>query len=46
MVGAYNYGGGAAYCIAKMFPYEDTRYDIGGPGHFARSQKSDRPFIQ
>jgi hypothetical protein len=45
-VEAYNSGGGAAYCIAKMFPYEDTRYDIGGLGNFARSQKSDRPLAQ
>ena len=45
-VEAYNCGGGAAYYIAKMFPYEDTRYDIGGLGHFARSQKPDRPFVQ
>jgi hypothetical protein len=42
----YDAGGGAPYYIAKMFPYEDTRYDIGGLEHFARSQKSDRPLIQ
>jgi hypothetical protein len=36
-VEAYNCAGGAAYYIAKMFPYEDTRYDLGGLEHFARS---------
>jgi hypothetical protein len=45
-VEAYNCGGGAAYYIAKMFPYEDTRYDMGGLEHFARPQKSDRSPIQ
>ena len=45
-VEAYNCGGGAAYYIAKMFPYEDTRYDMGGLEHFARSQKSDRSLVQ
>jgi hypothetical protein len=45
-VEAYEHGGGAAWYIAKMFPYEDTRYDMGGLEHFARSQKSDRPLVQ
>ena len=45
-VEAYNCGGGAAYYIAKMFPYEDTRYDIGGLEHFGRSQESPRPVVQ
>ena len=45
-VEAYNCGGGAAYYVAKMFPYEDTRYDLGGLEHFARPQKSDRPLVQ
>ena len=45
-VEAHNCGGGAAYHIAKMFPYEDTRYDMGGLEDFARPQKSDRPLIQ
>jgi hypothetical protein len=36
-VEAYNCGGGAAYYIAKMFPYEDTKYEMGGLEHFARS---------
>jgi hypothetical protein len=39
---AYNCGGGAAYYIAKMFPYEDTRYDMGGLQYFARSEQPDR----
>ena len=29
--------GGAGYYVAKMFPYENTRYDLGGLEHFARS---------
>jgi hypothetical protein len=45
-VEAYNCGGGAAYYIAKMFPYGKMRYDIGGLEHFARPQRSDRPLIQ
>jgi hypothetical protein len=45
-VEAYDGRGRAPYYIAKMFPYEDMRYDIGGVEHFARSQKSDRPFVQ
>jgi hypothetical protein len=45
-VEAYDCGGGAACYIAKMFPYEDTRYDVGGLEHFARPQKSDRLLIQ
>jgi hypothetical protein len=45
-VEAYNCGGGAAYYIANMFSCEDTRYDMGGLEHFARSQKSDRPLVQ
>jgi len=42
----YDPGGGAAWYIAKMFPYEDMRYDMGGLEHFARSQKSDLPLVQ
>ena len=34
-VEAYRAGGGAAFYIATMFPYGDTRYDIGGLEHFA-----------
>lgn len=45
-VEVYDSGGGAAWYIAKMFPYEDTRYDMGGLEHFVRSQKSDRPSVQ
>ena len=29
-------GGGAAWYLAKQFPYEDTRYDLGGLDHFGR----------
>jgi hypothetical protein len=36
-VEAYDAGGGAAYYIAKMFPYEGTNYHMGGLDHFARS---------
>ena len=45
-VEAYNAGGGAAYYIAKMFPYEDTRYDMGGLEHFTRSQECHHICIQ
>jgi hypothetical protein len=34
-VEVYGSGGGAAYYIAKMFPYADTKYDLGGLEHFA-----------
>ena len=33
-VEAYDAGGGAAHHIAEMFPYQDTRHDIGGVEHF------------
>ena len=45
-VEAYDAGGGAAYYIAKMFPYEDTRYDLGGLEHFARPPESRREWVQ
>jgi len=45
-VEAYNCGGGAAYYIAKMFPYGDMRYDIGGLEHFARPTESALPLVQ
>jgi hypothetical protein len=45
-VEAYDSGGGAAWYMAKMFPYGDARYDMGGLEHFARPQKSDHPLIQ
>src|ERR1035438_1630596 len=34
-------GGGAAWYLAKQFPYEDTRYEFGGLDHF--EQTEDRP---
>jgi hypothetical protein len=45
-VEAYDCGGGAAYYIAKMFSYEDTRYDMGGLEHFARLEERHRPWVQ
>jgi hypothetical protein len=45
-VEAYGSGGGAAWNIAKMFPYEDTKYDIGGLEHFPRSPESRRQRVQ
>jgi hypothetical protein len=45
-VEAYDCGGGAAYYIAKMFPYDETKYDMGGLEHFAWSQGSQRPPVQ
>jgi hypothetical protein len=41
----YDCGGGAPYYIAKMFPYGEMRYDMGGLEHFAR-QESLRPSVQ
>jgi hypothetical protein len=35
-VEAYEHGGGAAWYIAKMFPYEGVNYDMGGLEHFAQ----------
>ena len=29
-------GGGAAWYLAKQFPYEDARYEFGGLEHFGR----------
>lgn len=45
-VEAYNCGGGAAYYIAKMFPYEETNYDMGGLEYFGRLPESHRPMAQ
>jgi hypothetical protein len=45
-VEAYNCGGGAAYYIAKMFPYGEMRYDMGGLEHFARSKAPQHGFVQ
>jgi len=45
-VEAYNCGGGAAYYLAKMFPYEDTHYDLGGLERFTCPSGSRRPRVQ
>jgi len=42
----YDAGCGAAYYIAKMFPYGDARYDMGGLEHFGRSKDLDRRLVQ
>jgi hypothetical protein len=34
-VETYECARGAAWYMAKMFPYEDTGYDLGGLEHFA-----------
>ena len=39
-VKAYGSGGGAAFYMAKMIPYEGTGYDMGGLEHFPRSEDS------
>jgi hypothetical protein len=36
-VEAYRSGGGAAHYVAKMFPCEDSQFDMGGLEHFPRS---------
>jgi hypothetical protein len=41
----YDAGGGAAWYIAKMFPYEGTGYDMGGLEHFARLPDAPRPSV-
>jgi len=45
-VEAYEHSGGAAWYIAKMFPYEDTRYDLGGLEQFTRPPESRREWVQ
>jgi hypothetical protein len=45
-VEAYNCGGGATYCIAKMFPYGEMRYDVGGLEDFAPLPESGRQLVQ
>ena len=45
-VETYDAGGGAAYYIAKMIPFVDTRYDMGGLEHFGRSKDPDRRLVQ
>ena len=42
----YDPARGAAWYLAKMFPYEDTRYDLGGLEHFIRPPESRRPWVQ
>ncbi len=39
-VQVYSAGGGAALYMAKMFPFPDSRYDLGGLEHFRRSEDS------
>jgi len=39
-VEAYGPGGGAAFYIAKMIPYEGSGYDTGGLEHFPLSEGS------
>ena len=45
-VEAYRSGGGAAYYVAKMFPCEDSTFDMGGLEHFARIPESRAALIQ
>jgi len=45
-VEAYDAGGGAAWYIAKMFPYENARYDMGGLESFARLPQPRRSLVQ
>ena len=45
-VEAYEHGGGAAWYIAKMFPYEGVNYDMGGLEHFAQWLGSRRGSVQ
>ena len=39
-VEAYRAGGGGAVYVAKMLPYEDTNYDMGGLEYFPLSEGS------
>ena len=41
----YECARGAAWYVAKMFPYEDTRYDLGGLEHFTRPPESRAALI-
>jgi hypothetical protein len=43
-VEAYRSGGGASYYVAKMFPCEDSTFDMGGLEHFARPPEA-RPAL-
>jgi hypothetical protein len=42
----YEHGGGAAWYIGKMFPYEGVNYDMGGLEHFARLPGGQRNLVQ
>ena len=44
-VEAYRCGGGAAWYVAKMFPREDTSFDVGGLEHFARSPEAQPALV-
>lgn len=46
MVEAYRSGGGAAWYVAKMFPCEDSAFDMGGLEHFARLPEVERKLTQ
>jgi hypothetical protein len=45
-VEVYRSGGGAGYYIAKMFPHEDTRYDLGGLEYSPPSPESHGSRVQ
>ena len=45
-VETYRTGGGAAYYVAKMFPCEDSQFDMGGLEHFERLPESRAALIQ
>jgi hypothetical protein len=45
-VEAYRSGGGAAYYVAKMFPCEDSQFDMGGLEHFARLPAVQRDLVR
>jgi len=45
-VEAYEHGGGAAWYIAKMFPYEGTNSDMSGLEYYLRKPKSHLCLLQ
>ena len=45
-VEAYDCGGGAAWYIAKMFPYDGTKYDMGGLEDLTSAQESGCRWVQ
>jgi hypothetical protein len=45
-VETYNCGGGAAYYIAKMCPYEDAKYDNGWLGALRPPAEIRSPLVQ